>query len=151
MFGLIPWRSGKNSGALAEPFTRFRDEFDALFDRFFGRGFLTEPWTKERFWDFNVEDKESEIVVRAEAPGFEAADFDVQVSGNVLTLRAEHKTETKEEEGETHTACECRFFRSVILPGAVEAEKVDAKYRNGVLELRLPKTAEAKAKRIAVK
>lgn len=156
MFSLTPWRrKDSNGGTLTrrEDFfptmSRVRDEFDALFDRFFGRFPLPfESWSSWG-WGLDLDDRGNAVVVRAEAPGFEASDFDVQISGNVLTIRAEHKQESKGEEGDYFSRRQ--LHRSVTLPAGTDTEKVEATYRNGILELRLPKTPEAQAKRIEVK
>jgi HSP20 family protein len=156
MFNLTPWRRhGSDGGQLAPrnefPLNRIRDDFDALFDRFFTNWPAPfEGWGREGAWGLQVEDAEKEVVVRADAPGFEAGDFDIQISGNLLTLRAEQKKEEKEKESGSYYA-ERRLQRSVTLPAGVDPEKVEARYRNGVLELKLPKTPEAQAKRIEVK
>jgi len=137
------------------PLSRLRDEIDTLFDRFFG--FQPAPmergWGTERMWDIDVDETDKEIRVRAEAPGFEPQDFDIRVSGNLLTIRAEHKQEKEEkhDEGRSWERRYGRFQRSMTLPAAVKAEQVDAHYRNGVLELRLPRAEEAQRKRIEVK
>src|SRR5262249_46373680 len=87
MFGLVAWKEkeGNGLGALTrradQPLNVFRNELDALFNRFFGN-FLT-PFTPEGSWpswDLDYEDTGKEIVLRAEAPGFEAEDFNIQVS-----------------------------------------------------------------------
>src|SRR3989442_1006952 len=106
MFSLTPRTKNGNGGQrtpvrrLEHPLTRLQDQFDALFDRFFGRwpAPFDSDWGMDRFWNLEFDDTGKEIVVRAEAPGFEANDFDVQVSGDLLTIRAERKQETKEEE-----------------------------------------------------
>jgi len=143
MFGLIPRRKNRENGTLAQtsqsPFELMRQTFDTLFDRFFG------PW---QGWGLDVEDSGKEIVVRAEAPGFEASDFDVQISGDVLTLRAERKEEGNGKETNRRWA---RLERSVTLPVGTDPEKVEAHYRNGVLELRLAKAETALPRKIEVK
>jgi HSP20 family protein len=140
------------------PLGRLRDEIDALFERFFGSfGGWPAPsewdWASGRFWDVDVQDTDKEILVRAEAPGFDAKDFDVSVSGNTLTIRAEHKQEAEQKQGEYRSweRRYGRFERSIPLPAAIDADRVEAHYRNGVLELRLPRTEEAKRRRIEVK
>lgn len=137
------------------PLSRLRDEMDALFDRFFTRWPAPAEWDwgLERSWGVDVQDTDKEILVRAEAPGFEPKDFDIHVSGNLLTIKAEHKQETEEKQGEFRTWERRfgRFQRSLPLPAAVDADKVEAHYRNGVLELRLPRTEEAQRRRIEVK
>jgi HSP20 family protein len=89
-------------------------------------------------------DNDNEFVVKAEVPGFDANDLNVQINENLLTIEAERKRETDKEKELS------RFRRSVMLPAGIDAEKAQATYRNGVLELRFAKTEKAKAKRIQV-
>jgi HSP20 family protein len=144
------------AGALARssefPFflSRMRDEFDRLFDRFS----LQWPslWQGDGWrWGLDVRDEDDTVVVKAEAPGFEAGDFDLQVSDNRLVLRAAKKVESKREEGKTREYREQECYQSVTLPPGIDRDKVQAKYHNGVLTVTMPKTAEGKAKRVAVK
>jgi HSP20 family protein len=129
--------------------SRMRAEFDRLLERLAGQ--WPSHWEGSGWrWGLNVEDQDDAVVVRAEAPGFELGDFDVQVSENRLVLRAAKKVETKSKEGETEVS-EQECYQSVCLPDGIDKDKVEAKYRNGVLTVKLPKTAEGKAKRIAVK
>ncbi|MCS6851443.1 MAG: Hsp20/alpha crystallin family protein [Gemmataceae bacterium] len=160
MFSLIPWgKKDRERTELAarEEFSpeRFRQEFDALFDRFF-RGWpaLAGPWwTGDWTWGLDVHDDGSEVTVRAEAPGFEAQDFDVQISGNLLTIRAERKHEERKSKGDARFAEErySQFRRAVTLPDGLDVDKVEARYRNGVLEVRIPRKPEAKGRKIHVK
>lgn len=96
-------------------------------------------------------DDDDAVVVRAEAPGFEAGDFDIQVADNRLVLRATKKMETKEGEGTVREYREHECYESVGLPPGIDNAKVAAEYHNGVLIVTLPKTAEGKAQRIPVK
>jgi HSP20 family protein len=117
-----------------------------LFDRLW-RGWLgqfEQEFEPVRLWDFDVQENDQEIVVRAEMPGFEENELDVQLSNNVLTIKAE--TETKGDRQEEYRS----FYRSVTLPSGVNAEKVQATYRNGVLELHVPRTEEARPRRIQI-
>jgi HSP20 family protein len=143
-------------GALAPygdfPFflSRMREEFDHLFNG------IAQQWSRlwggdGWRWGLDVRDEDDAVMVQAEAPGFEAGDFDVQVSDNRLVLRASKKVETKGKEGKVQEVREQECYESVILPEGIDRDKVDAKYRNGVLTVTLPKTAAGKAKRIAVK
>jgi len=157
MFGLSPWK--RKEVAALEPETgrdfwprRLDDPFSNLFDRVFGQlpDLFRSDWSgPQMFWEMNLEDTDKELIVHAEAPGFENEDFDIQVSGNMLTIRAQHKSETKDETGQT--VSERQFQRSVMLPVGAEPEQISAKYRNGMLEVHVPKTAAAQAKRIEVK
>ncbi len=156
MAGLIPWKwrhEDKGSGALAERprdvLTQMRRELDSLFDRFFTGWPLAGGDWPVTGWGFDVEDTDKEIVVHAEAPGFEPGDFDVEIVGDNLVLKAERKEEDKSGDG--YRFHQDRFYRTVALPHGVEAEKIDARYRNGVLEVPVPKGEEAKGKRITVK
>jgi HSP20 family protein len=157
MFSIIPWktRHDRNGGAPARstehPLTQMRDEFDALFDRFFGASMvpLSGDWSQQGAWGLGVNDTGKEVIVGMDAPGFEPKDFDIQVNSNVLTVRAE-KTQELNEHGSNFMS-ERRLNRSVTLPAGTDSEQVDASYRNGVLEIRMPKKPEALAKRISVK
>jgi HSP20 family protein len=163
MKGLIPWRKRKNelvrSGGELVPFgdftfslSRMRDEFDRLFDRMAREFSSLAEFTGEGWrWGLEVEDQDDNVIVRAEAPGFEAGDFDVRVEGNRLVLRASKKVETKDEKGKVKEYREQECYDSVALPAGIDKDRVDAKYHNGVLTVTLPKSAASKAKKIAVK
>jgi HSP20 family protein len=145
--------ASRRGGAMAPyrefPFmlNRMRDEFDRFWDRM-TRGM--SMWEGDRWrWGLDVEDEDGTVTVRAEAPGFEAGDFDIQVHDDRLVLRACHKAESKEGKGREYHEQEC--YESVALPAGIDKDKVEAKYNNGILTITLPKTAQAKAKRITVK
>src|SRR5438270_3202788 len=134
--------------------TQVRDEFDRMFDRFMrhwpGFGLMRggeQPW----HWGLDVRDENDAVAVRAEVPGFDADDIDLQVTGDRLVIRAAHKSETGKEKGQAQTWQEREYYQAVTLPAGVDAEKVDASYRNGVLTVRLPKTEQAKGRRIAIR
>jgi HSP20 family molecular chaperone IbpA len=152
MFNLIPRRREREMvRALTRPeytpFELLRREFASLFAPFF------VPWplefTKElQPCGMEVKEKEGEVVVRAEVPGFEAKEVEVSVQGEELTILAEHTEPAKEEKGERRHA---RLERKVSLPPGVDPAKIEAVYRNGVLEVHLPLPPEAKPRRIEVK
>jgi HSP20 family protein len=139
------WRN-KSGGLTTRPLAAFRQQMDDLFNCFFGRSFPPFDGENEemRTWDFDVEDKDSEIVVKAEVPGFEANEIDVQLNNGCLTIKAEKKEKKDEEESYRS------YRRSVTLPSAVKEDKATATCKNGVLELHLPKTEGSKAKQIPV-
>jgi len=147
MFGLDPWqkREGKLASRSEHPLSQLRNDFNSIFDQFFSGWPLAGGYG----WGLDLEDKGAEVLVKAEAPGFEAGEFEVSVSGDVLTIKADHKEESGDKD-QPRTA-ERHLERSVTLPAAVDADKVEARYRNGILELRLPKTPGAQPKRIQVK
>jgi HSP20 family molecular chaperone IbpA len=94
-----------------------RDEFDRLFGR------LSRQWPglagdKGWRWGLDVREEDDAVVVRAEAPAFEAGDFDIQVGDQRLTLRASRKAETRDEKGKTREYRERECYESVTLPPA---------------------------------
>jgi len=146
--GVVKHRSGTPSQYGWGSFARLRDDFDRLFDQF-SRGWLGFPPTAwNNGWGFDVQEDDDRVLVRAEAPGFEAGDFDIQVRGNQLVMCACRGSEERDEGYRGWQRSE--FHESITLPVAVDAEKVKAGYRNGMLTITLPKTEAAKARRIAV-
>ena len=94
----------------------------------------------------------NEVVVKAELPGMEAKDIDVKLENNVLTLRGERHFE-KEAKEENYHRIEREygsFSRAFSLPVTVNAEKVTAEYKDGVLKIELPKKEEIKPKPIKI-
>ena len=111
--------------------------------------------TAELGWVPAVEvyEKADKFIVRAELPGMKKEEIDVSVVGDTLTITGERKAESevKDEDYYRCELCYGKFSRSVGLPAAVNAAKVDASYENGILEITLPKVEAAKPKRVAVK
>jgi HSP20 family protein len=134
--------------------TRFRREMDRLFDRFFeGWPFRTAVEGGEWSPSVDVSESAKEVIVRAEIPGMDPKAIDVSVQSNILTLRGERKKE-QEEKGENSYRLERSygaFSRSLRLPAEVDAAKVKATYKDGVLRINLPKTKAAEVKKIEVK
>jgi len=128
------------------PLERLHRDFETLFERLWGGWFAPsgQDFESMRVWDFGVTDNDKEIVVRAELPGFEEKEVDIQLNNDVLTIKAE-----KEQKGDGQEEYRS-FHRSVMLPAGVDAEKAQATYHNGVLELHLPKMAGSQARHIAV-
>jgi HSP20 family protein len=94
-----------------------------------------------------------DVVIKAEIPGLSKEDITVQVTDSTLTIKGEKKREEEIKETDYYS-CERSFgafTRAVALPCDVKAEQVKASFKNGVLEVRLPKTEEAKKKAITVK
>jgi HSP20 family protein len=159
MASLIPWGRGRSRhGDLttrrADPFSRLQDQFDALWDRFLSNWPMPaeEEFASERFWDVDMEEGDNEVTVRAELPGFDANDLDVQVNNDLLTIKAEKKQEEKAGEGAGRRS-ERRYAmyrRTITLPPGTHPEKAEAQFRNGVLELHFARSPEAKGKRIPI-
>lgn len=92
------------------------------------------------------------LVIRAEIPGVEKEAIDVRIENNVLTLHGERRREEEFDEAAAHRLERIygSFTRSFSLPATVDAAKISAAYKDGVLEIVLPKAEEAKPKRIEV-
>lgn len=97
-------------------------------------------------------EEKNELVMKVELPGVKKEDIDVSLQGDCLTIKAERKQEELPEDSTSYICERCfgRFSRSVSLPFPVNADKINTTFENGVLEIRLPKTEEAKAKHIAI-
>ena len=130
-----------------------RDEMNRLFDGIF-RGVSPET---DRFGsyapDIDIRQTDNEVLVSIEISGMDQKDLKVSVRDNVLTLKGEKK---KEETTENTTflvneRCYGLFERSFTLPADIQADKVTAQYKNGVLVVTLPKAEEVKPKEISVK
>jgi HSP20 family protein len=139
------------------PLASFRNEMDRLFDTFLREPFGAMDWPQwgAGKWSpaIDIAEDEKELTVRAELPGIDPKDLDVTVVNNQLVLSGEKResSETKEK-GVYHSETRYGSFRRTLpLPEGVDTEHVDAQYANGVLTLRLPKTAPAAQKRIEVK
>jgi HSP20 family protein len=154
MFSLMPRRRARRGegGALTRgdysPFDLLRREFASLFDRALA-GWpvpFEMSWEMTEPWGVAMEEGEKEVVVRAEMPGFEASELEVTLRDNLLTLRADHR----EPEGAAERR-QAALSRTVLLPPGIDCEKVEARYRNGVVEVHVPRTPEAQPRRIEVK
>ncbi len=101
----------------------------------------------------DVHEDDESLVVRAELPGVKREDIDIQVDGNVLTLKGERKLESEQQNRRYHRIERSygSFVRQFQVPTNIDATNIDAQLADGVLTLRLPKKAELKARKIEVK
>lgn len=133
------------------------DRFPSVFDDFFsswnewftnGRGAHSKPVTVPAV---NVVENKNDYMVSLAAPGMKKSDFQIDVEGNMLTIKSE-KEESKDEKDEQYTRREFSysvFSRSFSLPEDVKQDKIEAVYEDGILKISLPKKEEAKAKSIS--
>jgi HSP20 family protein len=149
MMQLTPWTWRPSSGR--RDITRYNRELDSLWDRF-GGGF---PFESAREWlpSVDVAESDGEITVRAELPGLEAQDIDLDISGDILSIRGEKKgkEEIKEENYHTRESFYGSFQRSIRLPAEVQSDQVEANFKNGILDIRLPKSEKSKSQKIEIK
>src|SRR5438105_4926847 len=117
------------------PLQRMHQNLNTLFDRMWGNwlGPFERDFSSMRVWDFDVTENDKEITVRAELPGFEENELDIQLTNDILTIKAE-----KEEHGEGEEEYRS-FFRRVTLPSGMDADNVRATYRSGVLGMHIPR------------
>jgi len=152
MFALMPWRK-RTMAPLPRAETPLRwlpEEFENLFHRFLTSWPVLETPEWPYRWGLTMEEKEKEVVVRVELPGFTPEEVKVELIGERLTVEAEHR-EPKEKEAEKMEGEYAHVKRELTLPPEVEWEKAEAVYRNGVLEVHLPRKPEAVGRRIEVK
>ena len=132
-------------------FNRLRDEMDRLFRRFGGNGNLWRR-TPVEFPAVDIWEDENDLYLEAELPGMELDDLEIYVTqGNQLTIKG--KRTPPEVEGTWHRRERGfgEFTRVITLPVDVDADKVEATLKHGVLTVRLPKVAEARVRTIPVK
>jgi HSP20 family protein len=136
-----------------DPFEDIRSLRHRMFDDFF-RGPRFLPWEAAEYtFPLDVYETEDSLVVKAALPGMRPEDVDISVSGDVLTIKGESKTE-EEVKRENYHRRELRygsFARSVPLPTRVDHNKAEAVFEQGVLTVTMPKAEELKAKTIKVK
>jgi HSP20 family protein len=99
-----------------------------------------------------VFDNDDKIIVRLEAPGLDIKELDIRVNEDVLTVAGEKKLQRERTEGYYHIK-ECaygRFERAIMLPDEVDSDKAQADYKNGILRIELPKSANKRRKKIKV-
>jgi HSP20 family protein len=138
------------------PLSDLRQEIDRMFD-----AFSRDPWgsisefgtSKAWFPAIDVAENDKVVIVRAEVPGVDPKELEITVTGDRLTLAGEKK-ETTERKDKDFYHSETRygsFTRSVQLPSDVDTENVTAEHSNGVVTIKLKKTAAAASKKIQVK
>jgi HSP20 family protein len=159
-FKALPWRNNKplmpaTRDDFFDPFVTFRREMDRMFDDFFGGGFLRAHGRQGITPAVDIDETDKEVMVTAELPGVSDKDVEVTLAGDILTIRGDKRTEHEEKNGDSYYM-ERRFgsfSRSLRLPFDVSDEKVDAKFKDGVLTIHVPKPAELQksVRRIEVK
>ncbi len=149
---VTPWR----------PFSelsRIEREAERLFGDFFQRPLLGLAWP-ERFREvgfgkpaIEIYEEKDDVVIKAEVPGMKKEDLDINISGTLLTIKGEKKQEEEvKKKGYYYSERSYgSFLRTIDLPKEVQIDKVRAGFKDGVLEVRLPKTEEAKRKEVKIK
>lgn len=139
------------------------ENFDHMLEHFFDRGWMRPLFKDSPVWDrfsmfeprsprIDMIDRDSEFLIRAEVPGIDRKDLDVSINDNTVTIKGHRETETKEEKGEYYR-CEISrgsFARTLPLPSDVDPDKANAIFKDGILELTLPKLKEVRRRKIDI-
>lgn len=152
MKSLLPW-TRRNGGEVSRfednPFMSLHREMNRVFDEFFKR-FEAEPFaglapTGPRA---DVAETDDSVEVTVELPGLDEKDVEVSVTEDALTIKGEKKSEREEKKKGYYLSERSygSFFRTIPLPPGVDGEKAVAEFKKGVLNVSIPKTAEAKQK-----
>jgi HSP20 family protein len=144
---LVQWRPFREV-------SRLRSEMDRLWDEYFGPGRRAfQPMEEAWMPAVDVSETADKVTVKAEIPGMEAKDIEISMVGDTLTIKGEKKVEREEKDENYHMVERSygSFSRAMKLPAVVEADKVEATYKTGVLTVVLPKKEEVKPKAIEIK
>jgi HSP20 family protein len=133
--------------------SRLRREMDRLWDDYFGPGRRGLEPLEEWVPAVDISESDDKITVKAEVPGLDAKDIQISLVGDVLTVKGEKKSEREEKKENYHLVERSygSFSRSLKLPATVDADKIEATYKQGVLTLECPKKEEVKPKTIDIK
>ena len=147
---LIRWSPAP--GTPLRELTSIQDEVHRLFDRCFTRGTLRGDLNAIFTPAVDIEETPGEFVVRVDLPGVAQKDVKVSLMGDTLTVRGERRKGSAAKEGNQHRLERVHgtFERSFTLDTPVRNDKVKAQYRDGVLEVRVPKAEEARMREIEV-
>lgn len=129
-----------------------RDEMDRLFDdalKIFDEGGENLGWSPA----IDLEETENDFVVTADLPGLTKDDVKISIANNSVLISGEvgEEKDVQEKNYYLKERARGRFSRGFTLPTRIDSDKAEAKFKNGVLELRLPKAEESKPKEISIK
>lgn len=145
------------------PMLRSRNFFPSIVDDFFGRDYLPgsdlfDTQTGISTPSINIIEGKEDFRVEVAAPGLEKDDFTIDLENNVLTISSEMEDSNEQKDDENRYMrrefCYSSFRRAFSLPNTVDADKIEANHKNGVLSIVIPKREEAKvkpAKQIVIK
>jgi HSP20 family protein len=150
---LLPSLDRKNREVIDHPFYSLQKEMNSLFEDFF-QGFDVAPRSfysggmKNFTLSLDVKETDKEFVIKAELPGVDEKDVEVTVTDDTVTIKGEKKEE-KEDKGKNYYYMERSygsFNRTIPLATGAEAGKAEASFKNGILNIIVPKSETAKTK-----
>ena len=130
-----------------EEFPTFR-LFQDTVNRLLAEPQSSRPWAPA----VDILETENELLLKADLPGVEMKNIDIQVENSTLTLKGQREFQNEAKQGGYHRIERSygRFMRSFAVPNSVDTEKVSADYKDGVLTVALPKKEAAKARQVKV-
>ncbi|MBN2726797.1 Hsp20/alpha crystallin family protein [Candidatus Mcinerneyibacteriota bacterium] len=132
-----------------DPFRDFFDEFESMFEDFFRPGLVSRTEDSPALIHADIGEDDEKYMVRAALPGMDEKNIKVSVEDGVLSIQAERKEEESEEK-KGYFRREIgygRYERRFRLPDNVNLDKVDARYKNGILDIDLPKKEKGMSKK----
>ena len=150
---IIPWKKEERSPVLrhenGDSFSQLQRRINGMFDDFLGRNFSNLGNGHEFLPQVEVTETAKEIKITAELPGLDEKDVDVSVLDNVLSIKGEKTREKEEEEHDSYYSERSfgSFQRTIALPQGIDTEKVKARFKQGVLQITIPKKPEEQSNR----
>ncbi len=158
---LLPWNRNKDELEIRrepeqDPVLALQDEIDSLFDDFFNRpfGLLRRPSRDfETLRNFSpsidVSETAKQVNIKAELPGMEADDIDLEVRDEMVLIRGEKKSEREQKDEQFYRLERSygSFHRSIPLPAEIDVDQAKANFKNGVLSIKLPKVKPSQPRR----
>ena len=152
---LIRWNPVRDGVTFPSDMFQMQREIDSMFDRFLGGSLaedgsvFTSNWTPA----VDITEHENEYIVKMELPGVSKDDVKITLENSVLTVKGEKKQEKESKSSNFHRVERTygSFQRTFTVPSGVKADSIDASYKDGILNIALPKAEEAKPKQIDVK
>lgn len=155
---LLPWRRAENGHQLAKnshynSFLELQKQMNNLFNNFFDNNALYADNTGVFNPEFEVSETDKTIEVSAELPGMEEDNVDISIENNVLKITGEKRSEEKKDDKNYHFTERSygAFKRCFSLPEGLALDKVEAKFKDGVLTMHLPKNEEYQQKVTKIK
>ena len=144
---LIRWTPGREVVGIQE-------EMNRMFDNFFGSPRRVERNDRVLYWTprVNVEETDDQFEVTAELPGLNRDDVKIEIKDHALTFTGEKKTEKENKDRNVHLYERAygKFCRTFTLPDNVDVDKIEAEFKDGILQIDIPKTEEAKPRQVEV-
>ncbi|MGC9260537.1 MAG: Hsp20/alpha crystallin family protein [Phycisphaerae bacterium] len=126
---------------LSNVLPRFRQDMDAAFERMWRNMQMSWPKPAIAWPAIDIDEDDKFLRVRVDTPGVNPKDVEVELSGNLLTIRGSRESQRSENKGSVHhhERISGSFYRTIPLPEYVDASKIEARYDKGVLNIQLPK------------